>query len=254
MSTPPGSVTYLYILGSIALFTLVIACINFMNLSTARSSKRSAEVGVRKVLGAERKALIRQFLGESVMMSLIAFAFAIVITQIYTSAFCTGFRKTFYNAIQATGIIVRRIFCPFSGYRFISRKLSCFLFILLQTCKSFKRKVFKFAGGRIASQIIGSISICYFSGSDHCLGSDRQPNELLTSKDLGFVKDQQIVLPLRGVLWRRNSITSLKTEMSKNPRQSFPSERRFTIREFLTQATCPCTKKAQRLMSRNGFL
>ena len=51
--TPGGSVTYLYILGSIALFTLLIACINFMNLSTARSSKRSAEVGVRKVLGAE---------------------------------------------------------------------------------------------------------------------------------------------------------------------------------------------------------
>jgi putative ABC transport system permease protein len=52
-----GSKTYLYILASIALFTLLIACINFMNLSTARSSKRSAEVGVRKVLGAERNRL-----------------------------------------------------------------------------------------------------------------------------------------------------------------------------------------------------
>lgn len=52
--TPPGSITYLYILASIALFTLLIACINFMNLSTARSSKRSAEVGIRKVLGAEK--------------------------------------------------------------------------------------------------------------------------------------------------------------------------------------------------------
>jgi putative ABC transport system permease protein len=52
--SPPGSVTYLYILGSIAMFTLLIACINFMNLSTARSSKRAAEVGVRKVLGAEK--------------------------------------------------------------------------------------------------------------------------------------------------------------------------------------------------------
>ncbi|MEO5893257.1 MAG: ABC transporter permease, partial [Ferruginibacter sp.] len=52
--TPSGSVTYLYILGSVALFILIIACINFMNLSTARSSKRSSEVGIRKVLGAER--------------------------------------------------------------------------------------------------------------------------------------------------------------------------------------------------------
>src|SRR5678810_78929 len=73
--SPSGSVTYLYILGSIALFTLLIACINFMNLSTARSSKRAAEVGVRKVLGAEKASLIRQFIGESVMMAMIAFVF-----------------------------------------------------------------------------------------------------------------------------------------------------------------------------------
>src|SRR5215210_803529 len=82
-----GSKTYLYILASIALFTLLIACINFMNLSTARSSKRSAEVGVRKVLGAERKSLIRQFLGESLMMSLIAFVIALIIVEILLPAF-----------------------------------------------------------------------------------------------------------------------------------------------------------------------
>jgi putative ABC transport system permease protein len=80
--SPPGSVTYLYILGSIALFTLLIACINFMNLSTARSSKRAAEVGVRKVLGAEKTSLIRQFIGESVMMAMIAFVFALVFTKV----------------------------------------------------------------------------------------------------------------------------------------------------------------------------
>src|SRR6185295_19356724 len=72
------SKTYLYILGSIALFTLLIACINFMNLSTARSSKRSAEVGVRKVLGAERNSLVGQFIGESILLSLIALLFALL--------------------------------------------------------------------------------------------------------------------------------------------------------------------------------
>ena len=54
---PNGNITYLYILGSIALFVLLVACINFMNLSTARSLKRAKEVGVRKVLGAEKKSL-----------------------------------------------------------------------------------------------------------------------------------------------------------------------------------------------------
>src|ERR1044071_3427167 len=55
-----GNISYLYILGSIAAFILLIACINFMNLSTARSQKRAKEVGVRKVMGAEKSSLIRQ--------------------------------------------------------------------------------------------------------------------------------------------------------------------------------------------------
>ena len=65
-----GNIKYSYILGSIAAFILFIACINFMNLSTARSAKRAKEVGVRKVMGAEKQALIRQFLGESFIMCL----------------------------------------------------------------------------------------------------------------------------------------------------------------------------------------
>ncbi len=78
--TQGGSVTYLYILASIALFTLLIACINFMNLATAQSAKRSSEVGIRKVLGAEKSLLITQFLGEAVLMSLFALLLAFVFT------------------------------------------------------------------------------------------------------------------------------------------------------------------------------
>jgi putative ABC transport system permease protein len=65
-----GNVQYIYIFAAIALFILVLACINFMNLSTARSANRAREVGVRKVLGSSRKSLIAQFLSESVMVTL----------------------------------------------------------------------------------------------------------------------------------------------------------------------------------------
>jgi len=67
-----GNIQYVYVFSGIALFILLIACINFMNLSTARSSNRAREVGVRKVLGSRRKHLIAQFLAESVVITLFA--------------------------------------------------------------------------------------------------------------------------------------------------------------------------------------
>jgi putative ABC transport system permease protein len=69
---PEGDITYVYIFTSIAIFILAIACINFMNLSTARSANRAKEVGVRKVLGSYRSQLIGQFIAESVLITFIA--------------------------------------------------------------------------------------------------------------------------------------------------------------------------------------
>jgi putative ABC transport system permease protein len=74
---PNSDVQVVYIFSVIAIFILLVACVNFMNLSTARSANRAKEVGVRKVLGTQRKNLISQFLTEAVVMSLIAFVFAI---------------------------------------------------------------------------------------------------------------------------------------------------------------------------------
>ncbi|MFI5163267.1 MAG: ABC transporter permease [Sphingobacteriales bacterium] len=73
-----SSITYVYIFSAIALFVLLIACINFMNLSTARSANRAREVGVRKVLGSSRKSLIAQFMSESIMVTLSATVIAVL--------------------------------------------------------------------------------------------------------------------------------------------------------------------------------
>jgi len=72
-----GNVQYIYIFSAIAIFILILACINFMNLSTARSANRAREVGVRKVLGSSRKYLIAQFLSESIMVTLAATVIAV---------------------------------------------------------------------------------------------------------------------------------------------------------------------------------
>jgi predicted permease len=77
-----GRISYVRLFAVVALFILAIACINFMNLSTARSEKRSKEVGVRKVMGAVRGLLIRQFLGESLLMAVLALFLALVLVSV----------------------------------------------------------------------------------------------------------------------------------------------------------------------------
>jgi putative ABC transport system permease protein len=77
-----GDINRVYIFSAIALFILLIACINYMNLSTARSALRAREIGVRKAVGAERKEIILQFLGESVLVAWCAFILAVVLTAL----------------------------------------------------------------------------------------------------------------------------------------------------------------------------
>ena len=78
-----GDISYIYIFSAIALFIMFIASINYMNLATARSTKRAKEVGVRKVMGAHRKHLIAQFITESVLLALISFIAGIVLIYVF---------------------------------------------------------------------------------------------------------------------------------------------------------------------------
>jgi ABC-type antimicrobial peptide transport system permease subunit len=82
-----GMIEFVRLFSIIAFFILLIACINFMNLSTARSEKRAREVGVRKVAGARRNSLVAQFLGESVLISLLAGLIALILVEISLPAF-----------------------------------------------------------------------------------------------------------------------------------------------------------------------
>ncbi|MEJ8844931.1 ABC transporter permease [Lacibacter sp. H375] len=91
-----GSIQYVYIFGAVALFILLIACINFMNLSTARSASRAKEVGIRKVLGTEKKSLIRQFLAESTLTSFIALLLAVAFTWLTLNWFNDLAAKEFH--------------------------------------------------------------------------------------------------------------------------------------------------------------
>ena len=84
-----GLIDYIWMFGVIGILVLVIACINFTNLSTARSEKRAREVGIRKVIGSTRQALIAQFLMESVILTLLSFVLSLVLIQLVLPSFNT---------------------------------------------------------------------------------------------------------------------------------------------------------------------
>ncbi len=102
--TPPGDIQYVYIFSAVALFILLIACINFMNLATARSANRAKEVGVRKVLGSERQQLIGQFMSESVLMTVLAMLLALVMVAAVIP---------FFNTIAAKELRVQSLLSPY---------------------------------------------------------------------------------------------------------------------------------------------
>ena len=102
-----GNASDLFIFGTIAVFTLLIACINFMNLSTARFTHRSKEVGIRKVLGSSRKQLMSQFLTESVGLSLVAFVLALLVILVLMPFFAGLAERQvrFSNLMEPTFLI-----------------------------------------------------------------------------------------------------------------------------------------------------
>ncbi len=108
-----GEIDMVRLFAIIAAFILLIACINFMNLSTARSEKRAKEVGIRKVVGAQKQGLISQFLGESILFSFIAGMIALIIIQVSLPAF---------NAL-----VNKELFIPYSNSYFW---LSIIIFIV----------------------------------------------------------------------------------------------------------------------------
>lgn len=91
-----GRMTFVKLFGTIAILILLIACINFMNLSTARSEKRAKEVGIRKVVGAQKASLITQFIGESVLLAFLAAILALIIVAVSLPAYNRLTDKTLF--------------------------------------------------------------------------------------------------------------------------------------------------------------
>ncbi|PWT73210.1 MAG: macrolide ABC transporter permease [Bacteroidetes bacterium] len=214
--TPVSSPTYLFILGSIAVFILLIACINFMNLSTARSSKRSAEVGIRKVLGAEKKSLISQFIGESIFMSLIAFLFAIALVKMLLPAFNAVASKqlelSFLKNVPAIlAFLVLSIITGLIAGSYPAFFLSAFRPIqVLKGRFSNSLGALSLRKGLVIFQFIISVTLIIASV---IITSQMS---YMRAADLGFDKDRQIVIPFHSQT-ARNIYTTFRDHLNNNP-------------------------------------
>jgi len=109
-----GSMSYIWIFSAVAFIMLIIACINYMNLTTARSARRAKEIGIRKVTGSSKKQLIAQFLSESLLTSLVAALLSVLLMMLLLSTFNTLSGKTFtlqtlfqqFNILLVLGVVL----------------------------------------------------------------------------------------------------------------------------------------------------
>ena len=210
-----GSKTTLFILGSIAILTLLIACINFMNLSTANSAKRAAEVGVRKVLGAQKQSLLRQFLGESLVMAGIAFVLALVFSFLLLPVFEQVSGKTLLISFEQKIILGGLFFLLALITGLLAGSYPAFYLSSFRPIKVLKGKfsnslaAISLRKGLVVFQFIVSIVLIIAS-----IVIGKQMG-YLQQKDLGFQKEQQIVIPLRTSI-AKNSVQAFKDEIANN--------------------------------------
>jgi putative ABC transport system permease protein len=211
---PNGNIKSLYILGSIAVFILIIACINFMNLSTARSEHRAREVGVRKVMGAKKNALILQFLGESFLLCGIALALALLLTWLALPVFDAFTQKDLqpFKEPRLIGVIVGLTL--FAGL--LSGCYPAFYLSSFNPAAVLKGKLVHHLSAAILRKGLVvfqfTISIGLIVGA---IVIARQM-ALFRNYDLGFDKDRQIVVPLQGKQEAAN-FDVLRDQLMKSP-------------------------------------
>lgn len=212
---PTTSTTYLYVLASIALFTLLIACINFMNLATARSAKRAAEVGIRKVMGAGRGGLIGQFLAESMVLTFLALILAIASVAILLP---------FFNQLSDKSLNISELFKPEIVAAFVA--LAFVTGLLSGSYPAFYLSVFnpldvikgKFVNSVSATTLRRGLVVFQFVISIGLVVATmviQGQIKFMKDQPLGFAKDQQIVIPLRSEEARK-AYTALRNEILQN--------------------------------------
>ncbi|MDX1284501.1 MAG: ABC transporter permease, partial [Draconibacterium sp.] len=208
---PRGNRSYMIIFSIIAIFILVIACINYMNMSTARSANRAKEVGIKKSLGSNRNYLIRQFLAESVFVTIIAMILAMVFIKVFLPGFNNLIDKqlafSYFDNLKtiplmiAFGVLVGIIAGSYPSFFLASFSP---VKVMKGTHKS-EGSHARLRNGLVIFQLI--VSIVLFSGTFFI----SKQLSFLQNQELGFKKENLIVIEKANYLGNR--LNTFKTEL-----------------------------------------
>lgn len=205
-----GRITYVRMFGGIAWIILLIACINFMNLATARSGKRAREIGVRKVMGAGRKMLTLQFIGEAICMAMLAVLIAVGMVMLLLPVFNTLVEKQltpgFGNPLHVSALLAIALICGLVAGSYPSLYMSSFHPV--DVLKGLKQQ----AGG--AAVIRKGLVVFQFAASIVLIISTiiiYQQIQHVQHRDLGYRKDNLVATTLLGNL--KENFTAIKQDL-----------------------------------------
>jgi putative ABC transport system permease protein len=205
-----GTILYVYLFSALAFFILLIACINFINLTTARSSNRAKEVGIRKTVGACRSHLVRQFFGESLLLTLIASVLAIGLVYLFLPMFNNLTGKSFTWELLLQRMVVLCIFGIILLTMLMAGSYPSFLLSRFQPIKVLKENQMTGMKGAFFRRILVvlqfSLSVFLILGT---LMVYRQVH-YLRERDVGYDRDNIVYFDI-GSRFRKN-IETIKTE------------------------------------------
>ncbi|MEN6311254.1 MAG: ABC transporter permease [Acidobacteriota bacterium] len=213
---PDTAIKNIYLCSILALFVLLIACINFMNLTTARSANRAKEIGLRKVVGAQRKSIAGQFYGESVLTALLAGTTSLILVILLFPGFnaLSGKSMTLHSLLSGKflfGILAVTLFTGIVAGSYPA--------LFLSSIRPVKFLQGRLSGGWKNAIFRKSMVVFQFSLSVLlliCMGSVSRQVNYLKEKNLGYDKEQLIYLPMRDQA--PSSYAVLKEQLLRSPR------------------------------------
>jgi putative ABC transport system permease protein len=200
-----GDISYIYIFGVVAAFMLIIACINYMNLATARSANRSKEVGIRKVMGSRRRQLVAQFIAESMVLAIIALVVSMILIYALLPAFNTLANKELPFSYILQPIVLYSLLGVILFVGVVGGSYPAFYLSGFNPVNVLKGKLAAKGGSLVFRKVlvVAQFAISIFMLISTLIVFDQL--QFIRNKDLGFDKSRVIRIELSGRELREKS-------------------------------------------------